>query len=65
MLLIQALAFFGFPSKVDGCPSFSSWGLGAAWVVVKAMVEVLGCWWLMRNGFLVLSKGLSGVQGSS
>ena len=42
MLLIQALAFFGFPSKVDGCPSFSSWGLGgAAVVVVEAMVKVL------------------------
>ena len=44
MLLIQALAFFGFPSKVDGCPSFSSWGLGGvAVVVVDATVEVLGC----------------------
>ena len=44
MLLIEALAFFGFPSKVDGCPNFSSWGLGGAVVVVvKAMVEVLGC----------------------
>ena len=44
MLLIQVLAFFGFPSKVDGCPSFSSWGLGGAVVVVvKATVEVLGC----------------------
>ena len=45
MLLIQALAFFGFPSKVDGCPNFNSWGLGgAAEVVVEATVEVLGCW---------------------
>ena len=44
MLLIQALAFFGFPSKMDSCPSFSSWGLGAVWVVVEATVEVLGCW---------------------
>ena len=45
MLLIQALAFFGFPSKVDGCPNFSSWGLGgAAEVMFEAMVKVLGCW---------------------
>ena len=45
MLLIQALAFFGFPLKIDSCPSFSSWGLGgAAAVVVEATVEVLGCW---------------------
>ena len=42
MLLTQALAFFGSPSKVDGCPSFSSWGLGGAVVVV---VEAwLRCW---------------------
>ena len=45
MLLIQALAFFGFPSKMDGCPSFSSWGLGGVVaVVVEAMVEVPGRW---------------------
>ena len=44
MLLIQALAFFGFPSKMDGSPSFSSWGLGVVWVVVEATVEVVGCW---------------------
>ena len=35
----------GFPSKVDGCPNFSSWGLGGVVeVVVGATVEVLGCW---------------------
>ena len=45
MLLIQGLALFGSPSKADGCPSFNSWGLGgAAVVVVEATVEVLGCW---------------------
>ena len=44
MLLIQALAFFGSPLNVDGCPSFNSWGFGgAAVVVVEATVEVLGC----------------------
>ena len=44
MLLIQALAFFGFPSKVDGCPNFNSWGFGGVTVVVvKATVKVLGC----------------------
>ena len=44
MLLIQALAFFGFPSKVDGCLNFSSCGLGGTVVVVvDAMVKVLGC----------------------
>ena len=33
-----------FLSKVDGCPNFSSCGLGgAAVVVVDATVEVLGC----------------------
>ena len=44
MLFIQALAFFGFPLKVDGCSSYNSWGFGGvAVVVVEATVEVLGC----------------------
>ena len=57
------LPFFGSLSKADGCPSLSSWGLdGAGAVVVDAMVEGFG-WWLMRNGFLVLGKGLRSVWG--
>ena len=43
MLLIHALAFFGSPSKVDGCPSLSSWGFGGvAVIVVEATVEGFG-----------------------